>query len=123
KVRQALNYAVDKNAIINNVLFGAAKRMDSPFPESLPGYCEVGGYDYNPDKAKALLAEAGADNISITMGSPRGRYTQDFQASQAIAGYLRQVGVDVQVKTMDWASYISLVNSTHNTLNSYMLGW
>lgn len=123
KVRQAFNYAVNKDAIIKNVMFDAVNRMHSPFADSLPGYCKAGSYNYDPDKAKKLLKEAGASDISITMGSPRGRYTQDFQASQAIASYLRQIGVKVKVKTMDWASYISMVNSTKNPLNSYMLGW
>jgi peptide/nickel transport system substrate-binding protein len=118
-----LNYAVDKKAIIKNVLFGAVNRMNSPFADSLSGYCKVGGYDYNPDKAKKMLAKAGASHLSITMGSPRGRYIQDFQASQAIASYLRQVGVKVKVQTMDWASYVSLVNSTHYPYNLFMLGW
>src|SRR3546814_4357908 len=57
------------------------------------------------------------------MGTPRGRYTQDFQASQAIASFLRKAGIKVQVKTMDWASYVSLVNSTHDPYNLFMLGW
>lgn len=123
KVRQALNYAVNKKAIIHNVLFDAVNRMDSPFAKTLQGHCKIGGYDYNPAKAKKLLAAAGASNISITMGTPRGRYTQDFQASQAIASFLRKVGIKVQVKTMDWASYVSLVNSTHDPYNLFMLGW
>lgn len=123
KIRQAFNYAVNKKAIIKNVMFDAVERMNSPFADTVSGHCKVGGYDYNPKKAKKLLAEAGATDLSITMGTPRGRYTQDFQASQAIASYLRKVGVKVQVKTMDWASYVSLVNSTHDPYNLFMLGW
>src|SRR5699024_6408657 len=57
KVRQALNYAVNKEAIIHNVLFDAVDRMDSPFAKTLLGHCKVGGYDYDPDKAKKLLAK------------------------------------------------------------------
>lgn len=123
KIRKAFNYAINKQAIIDNVLFGAAKRMNSPFADALFGHCEIGGYDYNPEKAKKLLAEAGASNLTIKMGTPRGRYTQDFQASQAMASYLRQVGVNVKLSTMDWASYVTLVNSTHNTYDLFMLGW
>src|SRR3546814_1273789 len=71
KVRQALNYAVNKEAIIHNVLFDAVDRMDSPFAKTLLGHCTVGGYDYNPDTATTLLAEAGASKRSITMGTDR----------------------------------------------------
>src|SRR3546814_18275174 len=108
--------------IIHNVLFDAVDRMDSPFAKTLLGHCTVGGYDYNPDKAKKLLAEAGASNISITMGTPRGRYTQDFQASQTIASFLRKAGIKVQVKTMDWASYVSLVHNNQDPYNLLMMG-
>ena len=59
RVRQALNYAVDKKAIIQNVLFGAADEMDAPMAPSLFGYCKAGTYEYNPAKAKQLLTEAG----------------------------------------------------------------
>jgi peptide/nickel transport system substrate-binding protein len=123
KIRQALNYAVNKKAIIQHVLFGAVHRMQSPFAEPLPGYCKVGGYDYNPKKAKKLLSEAGASDLSLTLGTPRGRYTQDFQASQAVASYLRKLDIKVKVKTSDWASYVSLVNSTHDPYNMFLLGW
>src|SRR5699024_4733118 len=123
KIRKAFNYAVNKQAIIENVLFGAAKRMNSPFTDALFGHCKIGGYDYNPEKARKLLAAAGASNLTIKMGTPRGRYTQDYQASQAVASYLRQVGVNVEMGTMDWASYVTLVNSTHNTYDLFMLGW
>jgi peptide/nickel transport system substrate-binding protein len=125
KVRQALNYAVDKKAIIKNVLFGAVNRMNSPFADSLSGYCKVGGYDYNPSKAKKLLAEAGAGKISLTIGSPSGRYLQDLQAAQAIAGYLRQVGVTVKVRTMDWPSYLAKLDlkPAKDPFDLFLLGW
>lgn len=123
KVRQAFNYAVNKQAIIDHVLFGAAKRMNSPFTKAMFGYCKVGGYDYDPQKAKQLLAEAGATNLTVRMGTPRGRYTQDFQASQAIASYLRQVGVDVKLSTMDWASYVGIITTVQDTYDLFMLGW
>jgi peptide/nickel transport system substrate-binding protein len=132
KVRQAFNYAVNKKAIIKNVLFGAVNRMNSPFVESLSGYCKVSGmddnpsYDYNPDKAKKLLAEAGASDISVTLGTPRGRYTQDFQASQAVASYLRKIGVKVKVRTMDWASYLHRLDDlkpAEDPFDMFLLGW
>ena len=124
KVRQALNYAVDKKAIIKNVMFGVVNQSDSPFAPSLNGYCKAGDYSYNPKKAKELLKEAGAENISIKLGTPRGRYVQDFEATQAIASYLRKVGVKVDVGTSDWASYITAVNSVDaNPYNAWLLGW
>src|SRR5690606_26208810 len=59
RVRQALNYAVDKQAIVDGILFGAADVMDAPMAESLFGYRSVGAYEYDPERARELLAEAG----------------------------------------------------------------
>ncbi|MDA8109936.1 MAG: ABC transporter substrate-binding protein [Betaproteobacteria bacterium] len=123
KVRQALNYAVDKDAIIKNVMFDSVNLMDSPFPSSLSGYCKVGAYRYDPDKARQLLAEAGVKNLKITLGSPTGRYIQDIQFAQAISGYLRKVGIDADVRTMDWPSYVSAILNKNGPFDLHMLGW
>jgi peptide/nickel transport system substrate-binding protein len=127
RVRQALNHAVDKQAIIQNVLFGAADPMDAPMAPSLFGYCKVGTYEFNQAKAKQLLAEAGVKpGTKIPFIHPTGRYVQDKEASQAIAGFLREVGLEPEMGTMDWPSYVSVINAgpaektTHHL--SY-LGW
>jgi len=123
KVRQALNYAVDKNAIIKNVMFDAVNPMDSPFPSSLSGYCKVGGYEYNPDKARQMLAEAGVKDLKLTLGSPTGRYIQDIQFAQAISGFLRKIGVEATVRTMDWPSYVSGIQQKNGPFDMHVLGW
>ncbi|HEU5008260.1 MAG TPA: ABC transporter substrate-binding protein [Jatrophihabitantaceae bacterium] len=123
QVRQAFNYAVDKKAIIEHVLFGAVDQMDSPFPSSVAGYCKTGDYAYDPAKAKQLLKDSGVGPITVTMGSPTGRYLQDLQVSQAIAGYLRKVGVKVNVKTMDWPSYVTAMQDKNGPFDLHLLGW
>jgi peptide/nickel transport system substrate-binding protein len=127
KVRQALNYAVDKKAIVQNVLFGAADEMDAPMAPSLFGYCKVGSYEYNPAKAKQLLAEAGIKaGTKISFHHPTGRYVQDKEASQAVAGYLREVGIEPELQTMDWPSYVSVINAgpAEKTVHQLAyLGW
>ncbi len=125
RVRQALNYAVDKQAIIDNVLFGAAEELNAPMAPSLFGYCETGTYDYDPDQARQLLQEAGATGASMELLTPSGRYVQDQQAAEAIAGYLREVGMDVTVTTSDFPSFLARVNApvSENTPESHLLGW
>ena len=110
-VREALNYAVDKQAIIKGVLFGAAEPMDAPMAPSLFGYKKIGAYPYDPEKAKQLLKQAGVDPSQITlhMISPTGRYVQDFPAAQAIANYIRDIGFKVDVRTMDWPTYVGTI--------------
>jgi peptide/nickel transport system substrate-binding protein len=125
QARQALNYAVDKQAIVDNVLFGAAEVLDAPMAPSLFGYCETGSYDYDPDRARQLLAESGAEGATLDLLTPSGRYVQDAQAAEAIAGYLREVGLTVNVSTSDFPSFLSRVNAPHSadTVDMHLLGW
>jgi ABC-type transport system substrate-binding protein len=125
QVRQALNYAVDKQAIVDKVLFGAAKVVDAPMSPALFGYCQTGSYGYDPERARQLLAAAGAQGATLELLTPSGRYVQDQQASEAIAGYLREVGLNVNVTTSDWGAFLGRVNAPHseNTVDMHLLGW
>ncbi|MBI3028406.1 MAG: ABC transporter substrate-binding protein [Candidatus Rokubacteria bacterium] len=127
RVRQALNYAVDKSAIVNSVLFGAADVMDAPTAPSLFGYCKQGAYEFNPAKAKQLLAAAGVKpGTKVSFIHPTGRYTQDKEVAQAIAGYLREVGLEPVLQTMDWPTYIKTIVTPAdkgNTTEVHFLGW
>jgi peptide/nickel transport system substrate-binding protein len=126
EVRQALNYAVNKQAIINSILFGAAAPMDAPMASTLFGYCKTGSYAYDPNKAKQMLAAAGANNLTINFVAPTGRYIQDFQAAQAIANDFTAVGVKVNgPRTMDWPTYLGTINvpPTKASVDLHLLGW
>jgi peptide/nickel transport system substrate-binding protein len=107
KVRQAMNYAVDKNALITNLLGGFAVQNGSPVSKSVPGFCaQVQPYPYDPAKAKQLLAEAGyPDGFEITLEATPAMYLQDVQIIQAIAGQLEGVGVKVKSNLQEWALY------------------
>lgn len=122
-VRRALNFAVDKQAIAKNVMFGTVDVMDSPLPASLSGYCKAGSYDHDPQKAKELLAKAGVTTLDITFGSPSGRYLQDHQAAQAIAADLKEVGVNAKVSTTDWPSYVAGMVKKDGPYDMHVLGW
>lgn len=128
KVRQALNYAIDKEAIVKNILMGYGKPVDSPMPSDFFGYCAgTPQYTYNPTLAKQMLQEAGVPaNWQLRFASPTGRYPEDYQVSQAIAGYLKDVGVDAQLKTTDWGSYMSWLTGhkpADAVTDMYFLGW
>jgi ABC-type transport system substrate-binding protein len=113
RVRQALNYAVNKQDIIDKVLFGLGTVMDSPTPPVHAEYKSSGSYAYDPNKAKQLLRDAGATNLSLKLVSPTGRYLQDFQAATAVAGYLQEVGIKVDgPKTMDFPTLVRAVLQT-----------
>ena len=69
KVRQAMNYAIDKQSIIDAFFEGRAEIAKNPMPPSISGYNDdIPGYEYNPEKAKELLAEAGfADGFEMEL--------------------------------------------------------
>jgi peptide/nickel transport system substrate-binding protein len=126
EVRQALNYAVDKQTIIKSILYGAADPMTAPMAKSLFGYCQTGPYTYNPSKAKQMLAAAGASGLKVKLMAPTGRYIQDFQAAQAVAGNLRDAGVDVDgPHTSDWPTYLATINVPPDKASTdlHLLGW
>ncbi|MFZ0214692.1 MAG: ABC transporter substrate-binding protein [Candidatus Dormiibacterota bacterium] len=113
EVRQALNYAIDRSAIVKNILFGAAKPLNAPMSQSLFGYCKVGSYAYDPSRARKLLQDAGAAGMTLRLISPQGRYLGDYSVAQAVAGELRAVGLNIQLANpMDWATYIGVTHVT-----------
>ena len=94
-VRQAMNYAVDRQAIVDG-LFNGNARLSNGFvtPSNLGFDATLAPYPYDPEKAKELLAEAGfADGFSIGMSCPVGAYTSFEDVCQAIANYLSEVGI------------------------------
>jgi ABC-type transport system substrate-binding protein len=111
EVRRALNFAVNRDAITRSTLFGAAEPATSVMAPSVFGYCaQPDRYLYDPDRARTMLREAGASHLTVSLIAPTGRYIQDFQAAQNVAGGLRAIGVDVQgPTTMDWPTYVSTV--------------
>jgi peptide/nickel transport system substrate-binding protein len=100
RVRQAMNYAVDMEGIVTNVLDGFGTPVQGQLQGKQARYWQesVKAYPYDPDKARALLAEAGFPNgFDVKMGTSRGRDQGDFEFSAAVAGQLREVGVNVDL--------------------------
>jgi glutathione transport system substrate-binding protein len=105
RVRQALNYAIDKEAIIKTLLRGHGKLADSPLAPQVWGYSPVKMYPYDPAKAKALLAEAGYPNGLPNKVLLRGvAQTGRKEVMVALQGQLKQVGVDVEVLALPQAA-------------------
>jgi ABC-type transport system substrate-binding protein len=126
-VRQAFNYAVDKNAIVKKILFDTAVKMEGPCSPILFGYHKMDKqWDYNPDKAKQLLKEANFDfNQAINMRTSQGRYLFDRQVSETVQAYLQAIGVKVELRTYDWPTYVAglLKPLAETELEVFILGW
>lgn len=102
KVRQALNYAVNKQALIEGVLDGNATQIATISTPEYEGYdASVEAYSYDPEKAKQLLAEAGyADGFSLQFSVTSG-YLNGQDVAQAIASQLGEVGITCTVQEED----------------------
>ncbi len=123
RVRRALNLAVNKQLIIKQVLGGFATQVPGPITQFHFGFDpSVPAFDYNPDEARRLLAEAGyPQGFSMTINAPTGRYLNDKEVAQAVAYMLGQVGVKVNLVTHEWAGYMGKIY--RKELGTYMMGW
>ena len=128
RVRQALNYAIDRDGIIRNVLFGAATPLDAPMASTLVGYSRLGGYGYDPGHARQLLVEGGTPGLQLRLLYPTGRSGQEAlapQLAQAVAANLHDVGVDVDLAGSDWATFLAAVNVApdRGTAHMHLFNW
>lgn len=107
RVRQAINYAIDVDSLIKNVMAGNALRVSTVAPRYFVGWDpEEKFYPYDPQKAKRLLAEAGyPDGFEASILTPRGRYLNDVQACEAIAGMLNKVGIKAKVEAVEFGVF------------------
>ena len=109
-VRQAIHYALDKNALIKYVLDGKAYRLDGILgPHGFGEDPSFKPYSYNPQRAKELLTAAGfANGFEIDFYTSTGRYTKDREIAQAIAGQLAKVGIRTRFHTPEWGIFNDL---------------
>ncbi len=126
-VRQAFNYAVDKDAIVKKILFDTAVKMEGPCSPIMFGYHKMDKqWNYNPDKAKQLLKEANFDfSQTVAMRTPQGRYLFDKQVSEYVQACLQEIGVKVELRTYDWPTYVAglLKPIDQSELEVFLLGW
>ncbi|WP_083914349.1 ABC transporter substrate-binding protein [Alkalispirochaeta alkalica] len=103
RVRRAMNYAVDRQAIIDSLFGGRARLATGLMTESNLGYNHsIEPYPYDPDKARQLLAEAGyPEGFSIGFAAPSGAYTNFEQVAEAVQGYLADVGIRADLDIME----------------------
>lgn len=94
-VRQAVAHAIDKEGLVNDILGGFAEPAHAMATKFMSGFSDdVTRYEYDPERARALLAEAGAQDIRLEFVS----WIPQRQALEAVVGYLRAAGVDAQLR-------------------------
>lgn len=114
RARQAVNYAIDKKALVDNILQGTATVATGPIPAAFSwAYNEqLQPYPYDPDKAKKLLADAGFTGTEITFYVTEGGsgMLDPIAMATAIQADLAHVGLKVNIETYEWNTYLSKVN-------------
>lgn len=109
-VRRAVNHAVNKQRIHDTVFAGYGQMADQVLPPEWFGHAEDGmTYEYDPEKARALLAEAGfADGFEttlITWNTPRPYLPAPRDAAALVKSDLAEVGIEVEIQTLSWGVY------------------
>jgi peptide/nickel transport system substrate-binding protein len=113
RVRQALNYAVDKNALVKSVLGGDATKSTSTMVTVVPGYSGklANYYDQNIAKAKQLLSQAGYPNgFSITLSHTDGVFPKDSEVAQTLQANLGAIGVRVKLQAVTYPNMASMLD-------------
>jgi len=109
KVREAMAHAIDRQAIIDGAMFGYGTPIGTHFAPHHPAYIDLTGQsNYDPEKAKALLAEAGfPDGFSTTLKLPPPSYAR--RGGEIIASQLRDVGIQTEISNLEWAQWLEQV--------------
>ena len=126
RVRQAVNYGVDVEGIVTQLFDGAARVSDAPFAPPIFGYKANSPYARDVDRARELLADAGiAEGTSVVLYHPTGRYIQDALVADAVRAQLRDIGLEVELRTLEWPQYVPFVRAPagENEVQFAMLGW
>jgi peptide/nickel transport system substrate-binding protein len=125
--RQAMNYAIDIESIVENVLSGFADATGQPTLEGFTGFnSNVEPYPQNVERAERLVEESGFAGEQLTLHTPVGRYLKDVEIAQAVANQIDQLGnVSCEVRQREFSALAGEV-TTGNIEDKppfYLLGW
>jgi ABC-type transport system substrate-binding protein len=137
RVRRALNYLVDKQTILDKILFGVGRVADSPIGSAYRAHKSVRIYQYDPGMARQLLDEAGwrpgvdgvrtkdGQRLAGTLWVPAGRFVGGPDMAQIIASAFRGVGVDVRVQEIEFPVYLAEARRgpQESRIEMVMAGW
>jgi len=121
RLRQAISLAIDRNAIIKDLLLGYARPVDSPVPPGLIGHTSLPLKPYDPGKARQLLKQAGYSNISLDFVLMKDLYPKQLEIAQAVAAMLGEVGIKLNIKNLEIAT--AREQRTAGTYDMFFSGW
>ena len=121
RVRQALNYAVDKQALAEALYEGYADVMQGQLlaPSYFGFNPDVSAYPYDPEQARALIEEAGAEGAEVTLYGTAGRWLKDRELVEAVAAAWSEVGVTPDVRIVEFSEYLDRFFDPENRQDAF----
>jgi peptide/nickel transport system substrate-binding protein len=105
RIRQAITHAINRQDIIDGAMFGYGTPIGTHFAPHNPDYVDLTGNSaYDPDAARALLAEAGVEDLTLRLMLPPPSYAR--RGGEIIAAQLREVGIETEITNMEWADWL-----------------
>jgi len=120
RVRQAIAYAIDRDAIVQATSYGTAVANQLAIPKGNPWYTPYDTYRHDIERAKGLLRDAGAAPKTLDMLVTT-EYPETVTAAQIIADNLAPLGITVNIRTVDFATWLDEQNNGH--FDMLMMGW
>ena len=127
RVRYAINHAIDKQTIVDQLYSGRAVKAKNPIPPTIWGYNDdVEDFAYDPELARSLISEALPDGFAeplsfYVMSNPRAYFPNPDNIGLAIQSDLQKAGIPARIETFEWATYLEKVKQGDHDLA--MLGW
>jgi len=123
RVRRAMSKAINRQALVERIMEGAAVSSGQLMPEKFFGYTPaLKPEPYDPDGARKLLAEAGyPEGFGLTLHAPNNRYVNDEQIAQAIAQMLTKIGIQTRVDAMPSAVFFTRASKPE--FSFILAGW
>lgn len=133
-VRLAINHAVDKQGIIKAVFLGSYARLAEAvyMNSTVDGYAKGGSFEYDPNKAKKILDDAGwkpgsdgvrvkgGTRLTLALHTRKGSVPGDYEIAELVQGMLKQVGIEVQLKVFESAAFVPSVTTTPDKAQYHM---
>ncbi|MFV0452431.1 MAG: ABC transporter substrate-binding protein, partial [Propioniciclava sp.] len=120
RVRQAIAYAIDREAITQAAQYGNATVNQLAIPASSEWYTEYAPYSTDLDKAKSLMAEAGVDQATMTFLATSD-YPETVTVGQLLVDQLSEIGITVEINTVDFSTWLD--EQGKGNFDLLMMGW
>lgn len=121
RVRKAIDLGIDRKAILDGVFYGVGELNVSTLSPKVFGFNpNLPPAEYNPEKAKALLKEAGVENLHIVLWTSTNNKAR-LKVAEVVQAQLKEIGVTVELKTLEWGTFLQAHHDGETEM--YIVGW